>query len=718
MNTKLLNIMLSMNTKTLLLIAVIIFSQAYNWFAEAQKPFLEPFFVTDSISINEWIEQKYGDDVIFYESARIKQRNNVIENTTGWEHLSYGLTYNNIPLEFCQINIHKKDGKIVSVNGLNYDTINISNIPTIDESVAREIAISHIGASVYSWQYEYLDYFDSIDAPHLKNLPQGQLVICPDDFNNDNASPKLAYKFEIYTMEPESNTHVYVDANTGTILLEVPRMYSITGRAETRFSGVQSIETTYLLGKYYLLDNTRCNGRTKIKTFDLQNDSTIPIWSKRITDDDNNWTAAEYYATKEDAALDAHWGAEMTIDYFYDKFGRESIDDNNKTVKNYVHWNVDYNNAAWSEYVIKYGDGSSNRQPFVGLDIVAHEIGHAVTHFSAGLVYKNESGAINESISDIWGACVTHYIDPTKNIWSIGEDCYSGFRAIRQLDYPNSYRHPDTYNGQYWQDYNINTADNGGVHTNSGVMNYWFYLLTQGGSGTNDHGYNYDVVGIGFDKSEQIVYHALTKYFTQKTDYSLATAYTIASAIELYGVCSEEANSVIAAWKAVGVAPHVDMDIQQYLLLTNDISESTSILYRAVDSIKATNAIYAGATVSCEAGNLIRLSNGFHAKKGSKFHAYIKDCYPAIANIASKAPQKRKEDSKNSSNDDTTSNEILEIIGNTSILSTSIYTISGQLIQTIAGGQRDISTLPNGMYILQHRMSDGSKRSEKIINNK
>lgn len=712
-----------MSTNKLLLIVFVLFLQTYNWFVKAQKPFLEPFFITDSTSINEWIEQEYGNDVRSYESTRINRRNNVSENTNGWEHFSYDLTYKDIPLEFCQINIHKKDGKIVSVNGLNYDTINISNIPTINESVAREIAISHINASVYSWQYEYLDYFDSIDAPHLKYPPQGKLVICPDDFNNDNASPKLAYKFEIYTMEPESNTYVYVDANTGTILLEVPRMYSITGRAETRFSGVQSIETTYLLGKYYLRDNTRCDGQTMIKTFDLQNDSTIPIWSKRITDDDNNWTAAEYYATREDAALDAHWGAEMTIDYFYDKFKRKSIDDQNKTIKNYVHWKTDYNNASWNGYVIKYGDGNAYAQPFVALDIVAHEIGHAVTQFSAELVYKNESGAINESISDIWGACVTRYVSSSKDIWKIGEDCCAGYYwywgayALRYMDNPNACSDPDTYGGWYWQDYNLNSSDNGGVHKNSGVMNYWFYLLTQGGSGTNDHGYNYDVVGIGFDKSEQIVYHALTKYFTQKTDYSLAAVYTIASAIELYGVCSDEANSVIAAWKAVGVAPHVDMDIQQYLLLTNDISEATSILYRAVDSIKATNVIYAGATVSCGAGNLIRLSNGFHAKKGSKFHAYIKDCYPSIANSASKIPQKQNEECEGLTNNNNT-NETIETIENSRILSTSIYTISGQLIQTIYGGQHDATHLPNGMYILQHRMSDGSVRCEKIANNK
>lgn len=65
-------------------------------------------------------------------------KTNVSDNTNGWEHFSYNLTHNNIPIEFCQINIHKKDGKVVSVNGLNYDTINISNIPTIDESVNSE----------------------------------------------------------------------------------------------------------------------------------------------------------------------------------------------------------------------------------------------------------------------------------------------------------------------------------------------------------------------------------------------------------------------------------------------------------------------------------------------------------------------------------------------------------------------------------------------------
>ena len=158
------------------------------------------------------------------------------------------------------------------------------------------------------------------------------------------------------------------------------------------------------------------------------------------------------------------------------------------------------------------------------------------------------------------------------------------------------------------------------------------------------------------------------------------------------------------------------MDIQQYLLLTDDISEATSILYRAVDSIKATNVIYAGATVSCEAGNLIRLSNGFHAKRGAKFHAYIKDCYPSIANSASKIPQKQKEECEGLTNNNT--NETIETIENSRILSTSIYTISGQLIQTISGGLHNVTYLPNGMYILQHRMSDGSMRNEKFANNK
>lgn len=74
-----------MSTNKLLLVVVIMFLQTYNWFAKAQKPLLEPFFIADSISVNEWIEQKYGEDVHFYESARINRRNNVLENTNGWE---------------------------------------------------------------------------------------------------------------------------------------------------------------------------------------------------------------------------------------------------------------------------------------------------------------------------------------------------------------------------------------------------------------------------------------------------------------------------------------------------------------------------------------------------------------------------------------------------------------------------------------------------------
>lgn len=74
-----------MSTNKLLLVVVIMFLQTYNWFAKAQKPFLEPFFITDSTSINEWIEQEYGNDVRSYKSTRIDRRNNVLENTNGWE---------------------------------------------------------------------------------------------------------------------------------------------------------------------------------------------------------------------------------------------------------------------------------------------------------------------------------------------------------------------------------------------------------------------------------------------------------------------------------------------------------------------------------------------------------------------------------------------------------------------------------------------------------
>lgn len=123
---------------------------------------------------------------------------------------------------------------------------------------------------------------------------------------------------------------------------------------------------------------------------------------------------------------------------------------------------------------------------------------------TAGLVYSGEAGALNEGLSDFWGACLESYVGLGKNPWTNAEEAGP---AMRNFQNPNSGDQPDTYEGTNWANVN-SSSDHGGVHTNSGVFNHWFYVLSQGENGTNDNGSSYTVNGIGINDVAKIVYRA------------------------------------------------------------------------------------------------------------------------------------------------------------------------------------------------------------------
>ena len=683
-------------------------------YSSAQKLFYESTLYNDSIVVDDWVSNKYGVHIQKYELQRLQAKNSAVDNTTGWQHVSYELFYKNIPLEFCQIKVHKKDGVIVSINGACYDEVNVNTIPTISENSARNTAVSYIGADVYSWQLDTLEYFDLIDAPQLKEVPHGELVICPITMNHTTDSLTLAYKFSIYAITPESYQDVYVDAYTNNVLFTLSKMSSVTGIADTWYSGIQNIETSYRNGKYYLHDSTRCDGRVCIYTYDM---SGALVYDsphiKEIVDDDNYWTTAEYRPGRKDMAFDAHWGAGMTLDYFYETFGRIGYD-GYKPIRNYVHW-INAINASWNGHVLRFGDGLDVYNPLVSLDIIAHEIGHAVTTSEADLIYYNESGAINEGISDIWAACVCNFVDIEKDLWHIGEECCLRDSAFRSLCNPKMYYQPDTYKGTYWLDYEKQpNNDNGGVHKNSSIMNYWFFLLTSGGQGTNDNGYFYNIEGIGFEKSEQIVYKSLVDYFTKTTDYNAAAILTREAAIELFGVCSEEVQRVIDAWKAVGIT--IDLSIPQSLYITETISTDSVLIYRAIDSIIATNTIYEGANVTYKTSGEIYLRDGFYVKSGAVFRAVIEQCSDETYKTPLRVKSKKSTISKNPTNTLTQienkvginpnpCNDVLMIsnIPN-NILAYQIFDIHGKMMRVGYINHNEITlettNFPSGVYIL------------------
>ncbi|MGD9799503.1 MAG: M4 family metallopeptidase [Parvularculaceae bacterium] len=263
-------------------------------------------------------------------------------------------------------------------------------------------------------------------------------------------------------------------------------------------------------------------------------------------------------------AQDAHDGASLTYDYYFAKFGRRSLDNNDMAlissvnvcdVNNCSGWN----NAAWIGTQMVYGDGDGvNFTPLSGdVDVIGHELTHGVTDFTSDLIYANASGALNEALSDIFGASVEAWSEGgiNANTWKIGEDIYTPGVAGDALRYMNNPTQ-DGYSRDYFPERIPETSnptsqnDRGGVHGNSGIFNLAYVLLVEGGTHPRAKTTTF-VNGVGLTKAEQIMYRANTLYYTASTGYAEAAAGAAQAALDLYGAAERQA--VIDAFCAVGV---------------------------------------------------------------------------------------------------------------------------------------------------------------------
>ena len=272
---------------------------------------------------------------------------------------------------------------------------------------------------------------------------------------------------------------------------------------------------------------------------------------------------------RESIGVDAHFFAERTLSYFRSTFGRNGIDNNNNSLKwtfmvSRTHYGSNYNNAFWDGSSMTYGDGDGTTyRPFDAVDVVGHEMIHGITERTSNLTYSNESGAANESFSDIFGTVVEFYtgtrtgynnVSYPPDYW-MGEDLYysnnpsNPTRGIRNMQDPHIEGDPCHYSERY-----TGTSDNGGVHINSGIMNKVWYLLTNGGTNHADTT-GTSVTGIGMTASAAIAYDADTKYCTASDTYAKVANAWVNAARGRYGAGSTQAVQSYNAWKACGVTP-------------------------------------------------------------------------------------------------------------------------------------------------------------------
>jgi bacillolysin/thermolysin len=423
----------------------------------------------------------------------------------GHSHLKFQQVYKGLPVWGSQTIVHFRDDEVIYlIGGQTVPTPRIDIVSSVSEAAASSIARESVS--------------DVTGFPDLR--AESELVIYP--FNNETMLVHLV------TLTSPTNGgvrwRVFVDARTGKVVDQFNDIHfdgPDVGEGPDVLDVYQNFPIYLQSGDFIMWDVTR---NALIYTYeDYYNGgpiSTDPDADK-IWDDD----------TDQKAAVSGHVYTGLTVDYFWNTFGRNSYDGFGSDVIVNVHDPVYVNNAYWNGSSINFADGDGvNYLPFSGsLDVVAHEFGHGVTEYTAGLIYRFQSGALNESYSDVFGACVD------RDDWLLGEDirlASPGF--IRSMEDPTLRGHPKHMDNFLW--YGIET-DNGGVHINSGIPNHAFYwaasLATR-------------------EVAEQVWYRALTTYLTPSSGMYFWSAMIMQSAADLYGAGGGEYNNIQLALSQVG----------------------------------------------------------------------------------------------------------------------------------------------------------------------
>ncbi|WP_099188698.1 M4 family metallopeptidase [Tepidibacter mesophilus] len=448
----------------------------------------------------------------------------------GNTHIKLQQLYKGNPIYGKEYIVHfNKEGSIYAING-KIDNEIYNKVPRrtkrslgIDKSMAIEAAKAEVEAKKLINEAEVSEYLYDLDGRYIP-----------------------VYEVRLIVAEPElADWKVFVNKATGEVVEKNNRLATaaVKGTGIGVLGDVKDINLNYSQGNYEMKDAV--SSGTNIVTYDATKVPTQwgDYWASRylpgdlMIDRDN-----KFDAENQKAAVDAHKYASDVYHYYKDNFNRNSIDNNGMDIISSVHYGKKYSNAAWVGTQMIYGDGDGVQAAALSgsLDVVGHEITHGVTERTANLEYKDQSGALNESFSDVFGALIEFEYQPEKADYLLGEDIWTPNNpndALRDMADPGGDK---AYRPQpaHMNDYLNTTQDHGGVHTNSGIPNKAAYNVMQ---------------SIGHDKTGQIYYHALTNYLVKTSNFHDAKLALVQSAKDLYGDESSESRSVSDAFDSVGI---------------------------------------------------------------------------------------------------------------------------------------------------------------------
>lgn len=411
----------------------------------------------------------------------------------GYTHYKYQQYFNDLPVFGQQIIVHTQDSTVRSAAGRLTPNIKVAERST---ALSAHEAFARVLSSK--------DHTLAASSVKLAN-DSGTLGV----FTADDGTPYLAYEMDVRSATGPQSWRYYLDATSGKVL----ESWSTTETALNR------------------------------ETYDGQNSQNRPGKIARREGD----------GPVGDAIVNAaHDNSQAVYDFFKENFGRDSIDNRGMKLISTVHYGSKYNNAFWDGSQMTYGDGDGELlAPLaLGMDVVGHEMTHGVTERTAGLQYRNQSGALNESWSDVFGNLIEKWDEARKNPgaperdpkWLIGEVVFTPKvegDAIRSMSAPGTAYARDPQPG-HMKDYKNTANDNGGVHINSGIPNKAAYEVA---------------MSLGRDKLAAIWYRAQTQYLTATSKFADAANVTAQAAADLYGKNSPEVTAVQNAWASVGLAP-------------------------------------------------------------------------------------------------------------------------------------------------------------------
>lgn len=464
----------------------------------------------------------------------------------GREHVQFAQRYKGIPIWGAALVGHiSGDQGLFAVNGRYHPTPERIErvVPDIAEREAVERAVSDLGARLQNFSADMRQLL-AYDGPH------GELYIWIDAAS---AAPHLAWKVEV-----RPNLHerwrYFIDATNGQVLDKYQRSPSdgaVVGSGVDLHGETVGLNTLQIGEQFVLFDASDALPSVALDRL-VSNDRGHRTMQPGAEEGTVSYLVSDDNVFDDAAAVSAHVNMAKVYDYFLNAHGRDGINGLGGNMISVVHVpDEDGNpmdNAYWNGVFMAYGDGAEAFAPLSGgLDVAAHEMTHGIIQHTADLEYKSQSGALNESIADIFAVMVD------SDNWLLGEDIvnedFFPSGALRNLANPNN---GGTRGSNGWQPSHMNEYvelpedeenDNGGVHINSGIPNRAAFLIAR---------------DIGRTRAAQIYYHLLSNYLTPTSQFIDCRLAAEQSALDLFPDEPQVLAAVSAAFDAVGIAAPAD----------------------------------------------------------------------------------------------------------------------------------------------------------------